>query len=453
MGKKSKASDFYVGVDVGGTKIFAALVRRSGFVLARKRCATPRDASAEQVVAALAELIGELLAKGGVEPEDLAALGLSIPGVVDPDKGKVVFTPNMNLTGLDAVGAFREYHDVPVALGNDVDMGTLGETWLGSARDASSAVGMFVGTGIGGGVVIDGKLHRGARGAAGEVGHMIVQRGGPKCGCGYLGCFEALASRTAMERDIRAAIAAGRKSVVPDLLENKNDLIRSSTLRRALAAGDKVVAKVMQQASEVIGEACLTIQHLLDPDVIVMGGGVVEACGDFMLPIISGIVESDPLSGMGRTGTVIESALGDDAVALGAAALAQRFAGLDPFAKAEGVEKAYPTIAKTDAGVAIADKTTKADVYIRVDGKVRKVKEGEADGGVIGSDLLKKVCNGGPPVLFVGASKGADVDVTPEAQALLERRRIKLKALPIGKAIRAYNEAKGRKAIYLRLGT
>jgi glucokinase len=451
MGKKSKASDLYVGVDVGGTKIFAALVRRSGFVLARKRCSTPRNASAKDVVAALAELIGELLAKGGVGAEELAALGLSIPGVVDPDAGKVVFTPNMNLTGLDAVAAFREYVDVPVALGNDVDMGTLGETWLGSARDASSAVGMFVGTGIGGGVVIDGKLHRGARGAAGEVGHMIVQRGGPKCGCGYHGCFEALASRTAMERDIRSAIASGRKSVVPDLLENPDDLIRSSTLRRALAAGDKVVAKVMQNASEVIGEACLTIQHLLDPDVIVMGGGVVEACGDFMLPIISVVVESDPLSGMGRTGTVIESALGDDAVALGAAALAQRFAGIDPFEKAEGVEKAYPTIEKTDSGAVIADKKVKVDTYVRVDGKVRKVKEGEADGGGIGPDLLKKICNGGPPVLFVGASKGADVDITPEGQALLERRRIKLKTLLIGKAVRAYSEAKGRKAIYLRV--
>ncbi len=452
MGKKNKASDLYVGVDVGGTKIFAALVRRSGFVLARKRRSTPRNGSPEEVVATLAELIGELLAKGGVGAEELAALGLSIPGVVDPDQGKVVFTPNMNLTGLDAVAAFREYVDVPVALGNDVDMGTLGETWLGSARDASCTVGMFVGTGIGGGIVIDGKLHRGVRGAAGEVGHMIVQRGGPKCGCGFLGCFEAVASRTAMERDIRAAIAAGRKSVVPSLLENENDLIRSSTLRRALVTGDKVVAKVMKQASEVIGEACLTIQHLLDPDVIVMGGGVVEACGDFMLPIIAGIVESDPLSGMGRTGTVIESALGDDAVALGAAALAQQFAGADPFEKGGGIEKAYPTIEKTDAGVSIAGKAIKGDTYVRVDGKVRKVKAGQAENAVIGSDLLKKICNGGPPVLYLGAKKGADVDITPGGLALLERRRIALETLPTGKAIRAYNETKGRKSILLWSG-
>ena len=333
--EKAKSTKLYVGVDVGGTKILATLVKRSGKVLARRRLRTPRDADPALVLTTIADAVEELLAKAKAPRKAIVAIGLAIPGVVDGDAGRIVITPNMNLSGVDVIRKMRKRIDVPILLGNDVNLGTLGEAWLGAARGARTVVGIFVGTGIGGGVILNGRLHRGCRESAGEIGHLIMQPGGPRCGCGSRGCLEALASRTAIERDIREAIASGRSSVVPELLDDETSLIRSGTLKKALARADEVVTDVMRHASEILGYACLSIRHLIDPEVIVLGGGVIEACGDFVLPIVEDIVASDPLTGARQAGRIEASLLGDDAVALGAVALAQQAAGRHPLRDAD----------------------------------------------------------------------------------------------------------------------
>ncbi len=453
---QAKEKKLYVGVDVGGTKILAALVRPDGRVLARRRIATPLNAPPPVVVRAIAGAVEEALADAGAAKGDLAAVGLAIPGVVDPDAGRVAITPNMNLSGADIGKAARKALGVPVALGNDVNLGTLGEKWLGAARQAHSAVGIFVGTGIGGGVFLDGKVHRGWRESAGEIGHLVMAIGGPKCGCGARGCFEAIASRSAMDRDIRAAIAAGRKSVVSDLvdLDDENSLIKSGVLRRALAAKDKVVTKVMRKAAEVMGHACLSIRHLIDPEVLVFGGGVVEACGYFLLPIIDEIVLSDPLTGARPGGRIVESALGDDAVALGAVALAQQSAGRDPFRLARARPDWYPGIkAKGPNRVVIAGETYDTGIYVRADGKVRpwdRSKGRRPDR--IDPDTLGRICRGSPSVLFVASGKGKTVKPDPEAEPILHYRHVELRRLPEAEAIDAYNACRGTKAILLPLG-
>jgi glucokinase len=329
VAKRSKGN-LYLGVDVGGTKIIAALVKSCGTILVRERRDTPRGGPTKDTVdAILAAMVGALAA-GAVKPGQLAAIGLAIAGVVEPDKGRVVVTPNMNLSGLRAEAAIRKVYDVPVAVGNDVNLGTLGEKWLGAARKARSAVGIFVGTGIGGGVIIENKLLRGAREAAGEIGHIVMQPGGPLCGCGNRGCLEALASRSAIERDLREAMAAGRKSVLADLIKKSQGVIKSKALKRALKANDPLVTQVMRRASEILGYACLTVRHLVDPDVIVLGGGVIEACGGFVLPIVRKIVAADALPGARKGGEIVESELGDDAVPLGAVVIAQELIGECP---------------------------------------------------------------------------------------------------------------------------
>lgn len=330
---KARGEGLYLGVDVGGTKILAVLADARGRVLARERCETPRGAPRKSLEAIIGAMQGALAA-GGVAPRELAAAGIAIPGVVDPDKGRVVVTPNMNLTGLGIRAAVRKSYDVPVAVGNDVNLGTLGEKWLGAARGAASVVGIFVGTGIGGGVVLDGRLVRGAREAAGEIGHIVMVPGGPRCGCGNYGCLEAVASRSAIERELRKAMKAGRKSVLSKLLGGSRGPIKSKALRRALKARDPLATGVMRRAAEFLGYACLTVRHLLDPQVIVLGGGVMEACGDFVLPIVQKVVGSDALPGARSGGKVVPSKLGDDAVALGAVAIAQELIGLSPFARA-----------------------------------------------------------------------------------------------------------------------
>jgi hypothetical protein len=164
-------------------------------------------------VVAIERLIEKVLKQQGLPSTELMALGVAVPGVVDPEAGRVVCTPNMHLTGVALGSHLESRFRVPVALGNDCNLGALGETWLGSARNASSAMAILVGTGIGGGFVRKGKLWRGARESAGEVGHLIMEIGGPKCGCGNCGCLEALASRSAIEGPL--------KSVTPNNTSNE----------------------------------------------------------------------------------------------------------------------------------------------------------------------------------------------------------------------------------------
>ncbi len=196
-------------------------MNESGEIIERERRPTPRTGGPEQVLAVMEGVMDDTLTKGKVAPGRLTAIGVAVPGVVDPDAARVVVTPNMSLTGV-AIGAHLENRfGVPVAIGNDGNLGTLGESWLGSARRARSAMGIWVGTGIGAGFVRRGKLWRGARESAGEIGHIVMQIGGPKCGCGNRGCLEALASRSAIERDIRQALAAGSSSVLAELLRRR----------------------------------------------------------------------------------------------------------------------------------------------------------------------------------------------------------------------------------------
>ena len=448
----------YLGVDVGGTKVQASLVEESGAIIGRQRCSTPRVGGPEAVMAVIEKSIKDVLEKAKIAPTDLKAIGLAIPGVVDPDAGLVVVTPNMSLSGVQIGSHLEERFKVPIALGNDCNLGTLGEKWLGSARNAQSAMGILVGTGIGGGFVQGGTLWRGARESAAEIGHIVMMIGGPKCGCGNHGCFEALASRSAIERDIRQAISNGRKSTLGELGEGDPGVIRSGALRRALEAEDELVTEVMRRASEVLGYACLTVRHLIDPEVIVLGGGVVEACGEFIMPIVQEIVDSDRLPGAAEGGRVLRlSALGDDAVVLGAVALARGHVGRSPFKKRFAVTPEYPQIAEVSFGqVTLGSKSHARDVYVTVNGKVKKRKKDIArqfygSSHKIGPKELERVCKGGPEVVIIGTGHSGLVELTDDARQYLRHRSIEWKAVPTPQVVEAYNRCEQRKAALIHV--
>lgn len=446
----------YLGVDIGGTKVQASVISESGAILERQRQPTPRTGGPEQVLAVVEGVMEAALSKGKVEPGDLIAIGVAVPGVVDPDTARVIVTPNMSLTGV-AIGAHLENRfQVPVAIGNDGNFGTYGESWLGSAREAKSALGIWVGTGIGAGLVLKGKMWRGARESAGEIGHIVMQIGGPVCGCGNHGCLEALASRSAIERDIREALAAGKSSVLAELSGGDLSVIRSGAIRKALKAEDSLVTQVLHRASEVLGYACLTVRHLIDPEVIVLGGGLIEACSDFMMPIIENIVGSDRLPGARDGGRVLLSALGDDAVVLGAVALARKHIGRSPFKKRFHVEPTYQPITRFSFGeIVVGSKTYDHDVYIPVNGKVKDrdkaLGKKHDDLHTIGPKELEEVCKGGPEVLFVGGGKENRVTLSEEAQRYLSQRAIRCEILPTVKVVEAYNKSKARKAALIHV--
>ncbi|MCR5165422.1 MAG: ROK family protein, partial [Thermoguttaceae bacterium] len=280
-------------------------------------------------------------------PQDrITAIGIAIPGVVEPRSGDVVVTPNMNLTGIPLGKRLSDDFGIPVFLGNDGNLGTLGETWLGAARSSRNSVGIFVGTGVGSGIVIDGKLWTGAGHGAGEIGHIVVQTPAmgwkarlgttfpeivaaekvpdfPVCGCGNVGCLETFASRTAMEHEIQDALKLGVPSCITDLCEGDVSLIKAGTIAKALKANDPLVTVIVHYTAEVLAYACLTVRHLIDPEVIVLGGGVMEACHRYFMPIIEKIMEADRLPAAPSKRRIVLSQLGDDAVVLGAVALAR----------------------------------------------------------------------------------------------------------------------------------
>ncbi len=447
----------YVGVDVGGTNIQACLLEEAGNVLAREKRPTPREGGPAEAIDAIEEAVRDVLSGRKGAAGDVTAVGVAVAGVVDPKKGRVVVTPNMDLSGAHLVEELQDRLGVRVVLGNDTNLGTLGEAWLGAAQGASSAFGILVGTGIGGGFVVRRRLWRGYRESAAEIGHIVMEIGGPECGCGNRGCFEALASRTAIERDIRAAADAGEKTALTDLLDGDLSLIKSGSLRQALAAEDPLVTRVLRRAAEVLGYACLTVRHLVDPEVIVLGGGVIEACGEFIFPIVKDIVDADRLPGARQGGEVRLSALGDDAVVLGAIALARIRAKRSPFSRRFAAVPDYPAIEGTSFGeVTVGGTTYEHDVVVRAGGQVKRRKKGPAKkrygtSHKIGPKELSRTCRGGPAILFIGTGQEAQVDLTEEGRAYLQRRGIEVALHPTPEVAGPFNACKRRKAALIHV--
>ena len=317
----SRDDRIYVGVDLGGTKILAAAFDSKLKVLATEKAKTPKDANSASIVAALADAVRRVLAKAG-EGLVLGGVGVSVPGPLDREKGIVRYTPNMGFKdyklGQEIAGLFG----APAFLDNDVQAGVYGELRAGALRGKLNAVGVFVGTGIGGGIVIDGKLYRGATGSAGEVGHMILHEGGALCGCGNYGCLEALASRTAMAKDAVGQSASGKAPALYALAGSDIRKCRSSVLYDAIESGDKGVRKAVERAADWLGIGLANIVHILNPEAIVVGGGVVTRFGAKFLERAVVSMEEHLMPGLSGTAAILLSELGDLAVPTGTACIA-----------------------------------------------------------------------------------------------------------------------------------
>ena len=242
-----KGEPYVIGMDLGGTKILAAVVDEKGQIKAEAKLKTKSEKGPDAVIQRIAETAQQAAQQAGIDWKEVAGIGIGAPGPMNPNTG-VVYNPP-NLPGWDEISLGPRLSDalgVPVCLENDVNLGTLGEHSLGAGRGTRDMVGVFVGTGIGGGLVLDGKLHGGFRHAAAEVGHMIVLADGPVCGCGKRGCLESVASRTAIERDIRLGIAAGRESLIAKQIKDRGRLT-SGLLARAVRKGDALVTEVPEK--------------------------------------------------------------------------------------------------------------------------------------------------------------------------------------------------------------
>ncbi|WP_165226229.1 ROK family protein [Aquisphaera insulae] len=311
-----------VGVDLGGTKILAGVVGPDHVILGRGKRNTPAKEGGPAILQVMKECVEEALATSGVSRAEIAAGGIGSPGPLDVQTGVILFSANLNVKNYPIGPELSAYLDRPVLVQNDVRVGGYAEFRLGAAREYRNMIAAFVGTGIGGCVVMDGQIVTGSTSNAGEVGHMIVKAGGPRCGCGSKGCMEALASKTAMQRRISKAIRKGTPTVLRDKIARKGRL-KSGDLAEAVAAGDAVAVKAVQRAAHYLGLGLGGLVNVLGPEIVVIGGGVVNAMGNSWVDLVRNVARAQIITDPGGTIKIEKAALGDDAGILGAALLAR----------------------------------------------------------------------------------------------------------------------------------
>jgi glucokinase len=324
MPEPANKSELFVGVDLGGTKILAGLFDSSLNCLGRAKVSTKSNRGPDEVIERVARCVRDAVDECDRDIKQVKAVGIGAPGTIDTAAGRVLFAPNLNWEDVPLKKSLEKELSLPVFVENDANAAMLGvyETELDSKP--RHVIGIFLGTGVGGGIILDGKLFSGFNGTAGEIGHMVLQVGGPKCNCGNQGCFEALASRTAIFRKLSDAIAAGKKTVLTESLGSDLSGLRSGDLRKAIKKGDKLVETVIEEAAEYTGIAVASLINIFSPQVVVLGGGVIDALGDEMMAIILETARDYGMSGAMKGVDIIASTKGDDAGIIGAAVLARR---------------------------------------------------------------------------------------------------------------------------------
>ena len=310
------AKSYNICLDVGGTKVLGAIFNEKDEIIYRlkKRSKSGGDGSAD-VEKVIVSVVEEMIKKSGIERDKLNAIASCAPGVIDQDRGVVLFTPNLPWRDYDMAASMRSKFGVPFYVGNDVNLGVLGEYHFGAGRGYKNIVGFFVGTGMGGGLVLNGSLFTGNQFKAAEYGHMVLDPEGPLCNCGQRGCLEAFSSKQGMSAYIRQQVARGRETLMAEAV--KDGVFRSKALKQALKENDKVAMEAVDRACHWLAVAAGNMINVISPDLVLFGGGVIEALGDLFLEKILAEVDRYCMPAIRSTVDIKIADLGDDSILYG----------------------------------------------------------------------------------------------------------------------------------------
>jgi len=328
----AKQKVYALGIDLGGTKALAAVVNiTTGEVISSERKRTRAEKGQDFIGQRSIEIATTALNNARFpDISGIVAVGIGAAGQIDRKAGIVVDAPNLGVKDMHLGSLLNKQFGKPAAVGNDVEVAALGEYLYGAGRGCNNFVCMFVGTGIGSGIVQNGRLYTGLTGTAGEAGHMIIQAGGRICGCGERGCLEAYASRTAITKAIMAEIHHGRSSMLADEAERQlkegEVVIRSGLLRDAIGHGDELVIEIVSEAADYLGYGLGSIMNFYNPERIVLGGGVIEAV-DLLFERAVRRARTTALSAPAKKTEIVRAKLGDFSGAVGAACLGAEAAG------------------------------------------------------------------------------------------------------------------------------
>jgi len=316
--------DLWIGFDLGGTKMLAAAYDESFKSIARRRRKTKGREGSDSGTARITSTIDRLLEENDLDKDRIAGIGIGCPGPIDLENGRILFAPNLGWENVDIRSILIERFDCPVTVLNDVDAGVYGEYVFGAAKGSRCTVGIFPGTGVGGGCVYEGQILHGGGISCMEIGHTRISSSGRKSGFEMPGTLEAEASRLTIAAE---AAKAAYRGEAPHLFKDAGTdvaQIRSGALADAVKEGDKVIQQLVEEACEAIGYAVVNVVHLMCPDTIVLGGGLVEAMEDLIVGTVRASARQRVMSVYKDRFKVVAAKLEDDAGVMGAAAWAKK---------------------------------------------------------------------------------------------------------------------------------
>ncbi len=304
-----------IGIDLGGTFIKGALVDETGEILYKEEIPTIAMRGAPDILDRIYRLVLRLTSPEGMAPRKIEGVGIGIPGFIDDKTGTAIEVVNLGWRNVAIRGPLRAKLDKPVYLENDANVAALGEAWIGAGRNRDTAICITLGTGVGGGIILNGKILRGVTVMAGEIGHMVLEPDGALCNCGHRGCLETVSSATGVVRLAKEALQAGIKSSM-----DPEDLT-SADVFAALEQGDEVAKHIILHATDTLGRALGILANVINPEVMVIGGGMAKA-GDALFVPLREAFERYALQRAAKACDIVPAILGNDAGVVGAANLA-----------------------------------------------------------------------------------------------------------------------------------
>ena len=320
--------NYFIGIDLGGTFVKCGIVDESGNILVKDKIPTGSGRPYAKIAADMAEFAERLIVRAGLKKEDVKGVGIGAPGTIDSGHGVIVYSNNIRWENVPLCEEIEKRLGLPAYITNDANAAALGENFCGAGKDYENMVFITLGTGVGGGIVLDGKIFEGNKSAGAEIGHEVIRMGGEKCTCGRKGCFEAYASATALIRQTKRAMLKNKESLLWKLCGNDPEQVDGKTVFDAKDAGDRTAERVVKNYIRYLAEGVANLVNVFRPQAIVLGGGVC-AQGDKLIRPLKRKVNALAYGGVKYAPVAIVTAsLGNDAGLCGAARLAMLKQGL-----------------------------------------------------------------------------------------------------------------------------
>jgi len=320
-----------IGIDLGGTNIVGILINERGNILAKRRRKTLAQEGKDKVISQIIGCVNDLLKEGenlGISSEKLLGIGVGSPGPLNRKQGIIYHAPNLpGWENVPLVKILKDELGIPIFLENDANAAALGEWWLGAGKSVNNLILLTLGTGIGGGIIIEGQVYHGSKDMAAELGHIVIKEGGMICGCGTRGCLEAYASATGVVRRARAAMKQGYKTILEDLVRNNPEGLTCELVFRAAKEKDSLALWLVEETGRYLGVGIGSLANVLNPEMIILSGGMIKA-GDLLFNPVRRFVKLFSLKAVIEGVKIVPGDLGDEAGAIGAAAAVLKEKGM-----------------------------------------------------------------------------------------------------------------------------